>query len=70
MSYSEHRDSQGSRRTCLNIGNLAGVFAAVILALVSIAGVDSVASAADPAGSISGTVFQADGTTPAGLALR
>ena len=44
--------------------NLARIVVAVFLAMVSIAGIGSVASAAPPAGSISGTVYRADGTTP------
>ena len=43
--------------------NFARVIAAAILAILSVVGIGSVASAA-PTGSISGTLFQADGTTP------
>ncbi|MDD1652866.1 MAG: carboxypeptidase-like regulatory domain-containing protein, partial [Methanomicrobiales archaeon] len=48
--------------------NLARIVVAVLLAMVSIAGIEGAASAAPPAGSISGTVYRADATSPVSLA--
>ncbi len=47
----------------MNMRNILGIIVVIALAIGSISGIAGVAVAAPP-GSISGTVYQADGTTP------